>query len=68
MASITETWARATTSRMQKGGDLYRRPLSRTEMTAPLSWSESQLAVVWRFGELEDGTLGWARIATAVAS
>jgi hypothetical protein len=47
---------------MQPGGDLYRRPLTRPEMTAPLSWHERQLAVVNRYGELEDGTVGWVRL------
>ena len=44
---------------MQKGGDLYRRPLSRAEMTAPLAWHEKQEAVCRRFGELADGTIGY---------
>jgi len=54
-----ETWARSTMSRMQKGGDLYRRPLTRVEMTAPLAWHEKQLAVCRRYGELADGTIGY---------
>lgn len=58
--NITETWARSTTSRMQKGGDLYRRTLTRAEMTAPETWAEKQQARVRRYGELEDGTIGWA--------
>jgi hypothetical protein len=57
--SIIDTWARSTTSRMQKGGDLYRRPLTRAEMTAPLAWHEQQLAVCRRYGELADGTIGY---------
>lgn len=57
--NIIETWARSTTSRMQKGGDLYRRPLSRAEMVAPLAWHEKQLAVCRRYGELADGTIGY---------
>ena len=56
--SITDTWAAGTTSRMKKGGDLYRRPLTRAEMTAPLAWHEQQLAVCRRYGELADGTIG----------
>jgi len=59
---IAKTWAKATTERMKPGGDLYRRPLSLSEMTAPLSWFEAQLAVVCRFGDLGDGTVGWLRI------
>lgn len=57
------TWAKATTSRMQLGGDLYRRPLSRAEMVAPLKWWEQQLARVWRYGELADGTIGWESVS-----
>ena len=57
--NIMETWARSTMSRMQKGGDLYRRPLTRVEMTAPLAWHEKQLAVCRRYGELADGTIGY---------
>lgn len=57
--SISRTWAKATTRRMQKGGDLYRRPLTRAEMTAPLAWHEQQLAVCRRYGELADGTIGF---------
>lgn len=56
---IQKIWARDTTSRMQPGGDLYRRPLTRDEMTAPLAWHEEQLAVCRRYGELADGTIGW---------
>lgn len=56
---IQKTWARSTTSRMQPGSDLYRRPLTRDEMTAPLAWHEKQLAVCRRYGELADGTIGW---------
>jgi hypothetical protein len=59
--SITDAWARSTTERMKPGGDLYQRPLSRTEMVAPLTWMEKQLAVVWRYGELADGSIGWVR-------
>ena len=57
--SITESWGRATTRRMQPGGDLYIRPLTRAEMTAPLAWHEQQLAVCRRYGELADGTIGY---------
>jgi hypothetical protein len=57
--SITETWARATTSRMRPGGDLYRRPLTRDEMTAPITWMEEQMARVVRYGELADGSTGY---------
>lgn len=56
--NIIETWAKATTSRMRKGGDLYVRPLTRSEMIAPLAWHEKQLAVCRRYGELADGTIG----------
>lgn len=61
--SITDTWARETTSRMLPGGDLYRRPLTREEMTAPQKWHEKQLAVCRRYGVLADGSIGWAVIA-----
>jgi len=57
--SITDTWAAGTTSRMQKGGDLYRAPLSRESMTAPLAWHEKQLAVCHRYGAVADGSIGW---------
>lgn len=60
---IQEEWARSTTRRMQKGGDLYRRPMSRAEMTADLDWAESHMAVAYRYGELEDGSIGWIRRA-----
>jgi hypothetical protein len=56
---ITKTWARATTARMQPGGDLYVRPLTRAEMVAPLAWHEKQLAVCHRYGELADGSIGF---------
>lgn len=57
--SISRMWAKATTRRMQKGGDLYVRPLTRAEMTAPLAWHEAQMAVCRRYGELADGTIGF---------
>lgn len=57
--SITDAWAASTTSRMQKGGDLYRRPLTREEMTAPLAWHERHLAVCRRYGVLADGSIGY---------
>ena len=56
--SIIDTWARSTTSRMQKGGDLYREPKTREQMTAPLSWHEKQIAKCVRYGVLADGTIG----------
>lgn len=59
MTSILDTWARATTSRMLPGGDLYKRPLTREQMQAPLMWHELQLAVARRYGELEDGSVGY---------
>jgi hypothetical protein len=62
MGDITGAWARDTTSRLQPGGDLYRRPLSREEMLAPLAWHEEMLARVHRYGELADGSIGWAAI------
>lgn len=62
-ANINATWAKATTARMQKGGDLYRRPLTRVEMTAPLSWHERQMAVVRRYGVLADGSIGFEVVA-----
>ena len=58
---ILTAWAKSTTARMQPGGDLYRQPKSREEMTAPLAWHELQLAVCVRFGVLADGSIGFAR-------
>ena len=49
--------------RMQPGGDLYRRPLTAAEMAAPLTWAEQQLACVWRYGELADGSIGHAKVS-----
>jgi hypothetical protein len=57
--NIIESWAKATTSRMNRGGDLYIRPLTRGEMLAPLAWHEKQLAVCRRYGELADGSIGY---------
>lgn len=57
--NINQIWARHTTIRMQKGGDLYQRPLTRAEMLAPLAWHEKQLAVCRRYGELADGSIGY---------
>jgi len=37
LTGIERAWARDTTARMQSGGDLYHRPLTREEMTAPLA-------------------------------
>ncbi len=56
---IIEAWNASAASRMKKGGDLYRRPLTREEMTAPLDWMEKQMAVCRRYGELADGTIGY---------
>ncbi|MCR4301609.1 MAG: hypothetical protein NUV51_08355 [Sulfuricaulis sp.] len=56
---ITENWGKATASRMREGGDLYIRPKTRAEMTAPLAWHEKQLAVCRRYGELADGSVGY---------
>lgn len=61
--SITDAWARSTTLRMQPGGDLYRRPLSREEMTAPLAWHEEQMAVCYRYGVLADGSIGYEKVS-----
>ena len=58
--NILDAWARSTTRRMQPGGDLYRRPLTRAEMLAPVAWHEQQMAVAYRYGELVDGTVGHA--------
>lgn len=44
--------------RSAPGGDLYIRPLTRAEMTAPLKWFEKQDAVRRRFGVRSDGTIG----------
>lgn len=38
-----------------------RKVLSREEMTAALKWFESQMAVCYRYGVKEDGTIGWVR-------
>ena len=57
--SIQQIQARATVRRMQKGGDLYQRPMTRAEMLAPLAWHEKQLAVCRRYGELADGSIGY---------
>lgn len=57
--NINEVWAKSTASRMRKGGDLYIRPLTRAEMTAPLAWHEKQLAVCRRYGELANGEIGF---------
>lgn len=57
--SIIDSWNASAASRMKKGGDLYRRPLTRAEMTAPLAWHEEQMAVCRRYGELADGTIGY---------
>jgi hypothetical protein len=53
---------------MQPGGDLYRRPLTAAEMAAPLTWAEQQLASVWRYGELADGTIGFIKVSERLAS
>ena len=52
---------------MQPGGDLYRRPLTAAEMAAPLTWSEQQLACVWRYGELADGSIGYVKVSERLA-
>lgn len=57
--SIMDAWARSTTSRMRKGGDLYIEPMTREQMTAPLAWHERQLAVCRRYGVLADGSIGF---------
>ena len=49
--------------RMRAGGDLYRRPLTREEMLAPLAWHEKQLAVVPRYGVRADGSNGTEVVA-----
>lgn len=59
MENINEVWAKHTTARMRKGGDLYVRPKTRDEMLAPLAWHEKQLAVCRRYGELRDGSIGY---------
>ena len=53
--------------RMQRGGDLYRRPLTAAEMAAPLTWAEQQLAAVWRYCELADGTIGYVKVSECLA-
>ena len=59
MNDIITSWNRSTVNRMKKGGDLYRRPMTRAEMVAPLKWHEEQMARVHRYGELADGSVGW---------
>lgn len=59
---IQEAWAKSTTSRMKPGGDLYTRPKTRAEMTAPLRWWETQNGVSYRYGELADGTIGYEKV------
>lgn len=49
-------------SRSQPGGDLYRRPMTREQMLAPLAWHEAHMATVYRFGALADGSLGMRRV------
>jgi hypothetical protein len=44
--------------RMRQGGDLFIKPLTRSEMLAPLKWHERQMAVCARYGERADGTIG----------
>lgn len=61
--SIIDTWAASTTSRLQKGGDLYRKPMTREQMTAPLAWHEKHLAVCRRYGVLADGTIGFVVVS-----
>ena len=62
--SIIDDWAKSTTARLQKGGDLYRRPMTREQMTAPLAWHEKHLAVCYRYGVLADGSIGFERHET----
>lgn len=52
-------------SRMNPGGDLYIRPLTRAEMLAPLAWHELQMAVSFRYGELADGSIGHEKVHVA---
>lgn len=59
MTNIEAAWARDTTARLRAGGDLYRRPLTRAEMVAPLAWHEDHLAIVRRYGVLADGSIGF---------
>lgn len=63
LTGIENQWARGTARRMAKGGDLYRRPLTREEMTAPLSWHEKQLAKCRRYGVLANGEIGTEVVA-----
>lgn len=49
-------------SRFAPGGDLYRAPLSRPAMLAPLEWHEQHLATAYRYGELADGSIGHRRV------
>lgn len=52
--------------RMQKGGDLYRRPLTPSELVAPLTWYERQNFVVWRYGATREGYVGFARVVEVI--
>ena len=67
MNNGTRLTAAHSNPRMQPGGDLYRRPLTAAEMAAPLSWGEQQLACVWRYGELADGSIGYLKVSEALA-
>ena len=62
--NIGETWAKATTARMAKGGDLYRRPMTREEMTLSVTLAGSRadvLAAARRLArETEPGAMGMA--------
>lgn len=60
---LIDVWARETTSRCQPGGDLHRSPLSLEKMQRPPTWSEQQLPVYWRYGELLGGGVAWVRHA-----
>lgn len=59
---IGKAWARSTTLRQRKGGDLYTEPLSKEEMNAPLAWHEEQMAVAVRYGVLDDGSIGYKKV------
>ncbi len=62
---IQDMWAKSTTRRIKKGGDLYRAPLTAEQMSAPLAWHEKQMAVAYRYGVLSDGSVGHKKVHVA---
>jgi hypothetical protein len=66
-AETIAAYNRSLKGRMAPGGDLYSRPLTRAEMTAPLAWHEKHMAISKRFGVLADGTIGFEVVYCAPA-